>query len=173
MTRAYIIFKGIVQPKNNSVINYTPSCWSKTIRPSFIFWTQIKIFSMSFLTLHWEQCNWNVPRPRNVVRTSVHPLHVPSVVQHSFYETTRILFVCEENKSNDGILILYSVLSRVPLHVNNTCVWCCWCKTRMRWAVFMCSSDLFFNLPLSSLYSFEQCLKVGIMCSTSCVYLPL
>ncbi len=43
-------------------------------RPLFIFWTQIKIFLMkskSFLTLHRQQCNWNVPRPRNVVRTSV------------------------------------------------------------------------------------------------------
>ncbi len=34
------------------------------------------------------------------------------------------------------------------------------------------SSYLFFNLFLSSLYLFEQCLKLGIM-STSCVYLPL
>ncbi len=32
-------------PKNeNSVINYLPSCRSKPVRPSFIFWTQIKIF---------------------------------------------------------------------------------------------------------------------------------
>ncbi len=34
-------------PKNeSSVINYSPSCRSKPIRPSFIFGTQIKIFFM-------------------------------------------------------------------------------------------------------------------------------
>ncbi len=43
-------------PKDvNSVINYSPSCLYKHVRPSFIFGTQIKIFLMkseSFLTLH-------------------------------------------------------------------------------------------------------------------------
>ncbi len=34
-------------PQNeNSVINYSPSCRSKPVRPSFIFRTQIKIFLM-------------------------------------------------------------------------------------------------------------------------------
>ncbi len=57
----------------NSVINYSPSCRSKPVRPSFIFGTQIKICfikSESSLTLHRQQCNWNVPRSRNVARTS-------------------------------------------------------------------------------------------------------
>ncbi len=62
-------------PKNeNSVINYSPSCRSKPVRPSFIFGTQIKIFlikSKSSLTLHRQQHNWNVPRSRNIARTSV------------------------------------------------------------------------------------------------------
>uniref|UniRef100_A0A673KNV9 Target of myb1 like 2 membrane trafficking protein n=1 Tax=Sinocyclocheilus rhinocerous TaxID=307959 RepID=A0A673KNV9_9TELE len=48
-------------PKNeNSVINYSPSCRSKPVRPSFIFRTHIKEFLMkseSFLTLHCQQ--WN------------------------------------------------------------------------------------------------------------------
>jgi len=35
----------VSSPKNeNSVINYSPSCRSKPVRPSFIFGTQIKIF---------------------------------------------------------------------------------------------------------------------------------
>ncbi len=59
-----ISLKGIAHPKN-SVINYSPSCRFKHIRPSFIFGTQIKIFWMeseSSLTLH---------RHRNGARTSV------------------------------------------------------------------------------------------------------
>ncbi len=42
----------------NSVINYSPSCCSKPVRPSFVFGTQIKIFLMkseSFLTLYRQQ----------------------------------------------------------------------------------------------------------------------
>lgn len=46
-------------PKNkNSVINWIRS---KPIRTSFIFGTQIKMKSESFLIRHREQCNWNVP----------------------------------------------------------------------------------------------------------------
>ncbi len=48
--------------KENSVINYSPSCRSKPIRPSFIFRTHIKIFLMkfeSFLTLHRQQGNYH------------------------------------------------------------------------------------------------------------------
>ncbi len=59
---------------HKSVINYSPSCHSKPVRPSFIFGTQIKIFLMkseSYLTLHRQKHNWNVPRSRNVVNTSV------------------------------------------------------------------------------------------------------
>ncbi len=66
------IIKGLVHPQNeNYVINYSPSCRSKPVRPSFIFRTQIKIFMMkceSFLTLHRPQHNCNVPRSRNVAR---------------------------------------------------------------------------------------------------------
>ncbi len=66
------IIKGLVHPQNeNSVINYSTSCRSKPARPSFIFRTQIKIFVMkceSFLTLHRQQHNCNVPRSRNVAR---------------------------------------------------------------------------------------------------------
>ncbi len=51
--------KGLVHPKKkNSPINYSSSCRSKPVRPSFIFGTQIKIFLMesdSSLTLHERQ----------------------------------------------------------------------------------------------------------------------
>ncbi len=50
-----ISLKGIIQI---SVINYSPSCRFKHIRPSFILGTQIKIFwieSESSLTLHRQQ----------------------------------------------------------------------------------------------------------------------
>ncbi len=50
-----ISLKGIIQI---SVINYSPSCRFKPIRPSFILGTQIKIFwieSESSLTLHRQQ----------------------------------------------------------------------------------------------------------------------
>ncbi len=60
-------FKGIIHPKMK-ILSVTPSWRSKPVRPSIIFGTQIKIFLMkseSFLTLHRQQCNWNVPRPRN------------------------------------------------------------------------------------------------------------
>ncbi len=54
-------------PKNgNSVINYSPSCCSKPVRPLFIFGTQIKNFlkkSKSFLTLHRQQHNRQVQGP--------------------------------------------------------------------------------------------------------------
>ncbi len=67
------IFKGIVYPKKFILSLYSPSCRSKPVRPWFIFGTQIKIFmkSKSFLTLHRQQCNWNVHRPRNIVSTSL------------------------------------------------------------------------------------------------------
>ncbi len=73
--RGALSFKGIVHPKNeNSVINYSPSCRSRHVRPSFIFRTQFKMFlmkSQSYLTLHRQQRNWTVPRSRNIVYTSV------------------------------------------------------------------------------------------------------
>ncbi len=60
----------VSSPQNeNSVINYSPSCCSKPVRPSFIFGRQIKMFlikSENYLTLHSQQRNLNVPRSRNV-----------------------------------------------------------------------------------------------------------
>ncbi len=52
------ILKGIVYTNEHSVINYSPSCRSKPIKPSFIFRTQIKIVLMkseSSLTLCRQQ----------------------------------------------------------------------------------------------------------------------
>ncbi len=57
----------VSSPKNeNSVINYSPSCLSKPIRPSFIFATQIKIFLMkseSSQTLHRQQGSYHGQGP--------------------------------------------------------------------------------------------------------------
>ncbi len=58
--------------------------------------------SESFLTLHRQQCNWNVPRSRNS-KDIVKIVHVTSVVQPQFYEAMRILFVHKENKNNKFI----------------------------------------------------------------------
>ncbi len=112
-----------------SVINYSPLC--RSIRPSFIFGTQIKIFLMkskSFLTLHRRQHTWNVPR--NIFNS-------PCDIRHSTvilwsYENT---FVRKENKNNDFIQQFFSssrlqrratIVERVsrcihglPLRVNN------------------------------------------------------
>ncbi len=45
----FFAFKGIVQPKNlKYLINYSPSCHSRSLRPLFIFRTQIKIFMMKY-----------------------------------------------------------------------------------------------------------------------------
>ncbi len=62
-------FKGIVHPKKEyPVINYSPSCHSKPVRPSFIFRTQTKIFMMEISAPAWtmkppyylvHKDNWN------------------------------------------------------------------------------------------------------------------
>ncbi len=92
-------------PKNeNSVINYSPSCRSKPIRPLFIFGTQIKIFLMKYessLTLHRQQCNCNVPRSRNVARTSVKQTMWHQWLNFGFVKLREYFFVRKENKNNN------------------------------------------------------------------------
>ncbi len=66
----------------NSLINYSPSCHSKHVRPLFIFRSQIKIFLMkseSFLALHRQQWNWHVhiQDGKDIVKI----VHATSVVQ--------------------------------------------------------------------------------------------
>jgi len=76
----------VSSPKNgeNSVINYSPSCLSKSIRPLFIFGTQIKIFLMksdTFLSLHWEQRNlFKVQNDRKDHYVIIKVIHVTPVV---------------------------------------------------------------------------------------------
>ncbi len=73
-------------PKNeNSVINYSPSCHCKPVRPSFIFGTQIKIF---FYYPYRPQHNCNVLRSRNIASSSVKIVNLSSGVQ-TFYEARR------------------------------------------------------------------------------------
>ncbi len=69
------VVKGVVHPKMKILSLITQlHVISKPLSPSFIFGAQIKmvlIKSESSLTLHRQERNWNVPRPRNIVRTSV------------------------------------------------------------------------------------------------------
>ncbi len=77
------ILKGLFPKNENYVINYSPSCPSKPVRPSFIFRTQIKIFLMkskSFLTLHRQQWNFHVQGPK-VSKDIIKMVHVTLVVQ--------------------------------------------------------------------------------------------
>ncbi len=96
--------KGLVHPKMKIVINYSPSCRSKPVRPSFIFGTQIKMFFMkseSYQTLHRQQCNWNVPRSRNVVNTSVKQSMWHQWLNFSFATLREYFFLRKENKNNN------------------------------------------------------------------------
>ncbi len=64
----------------------------QTVRPSFIFGTQIKIF----LPLHRQQlkCSQTQKRSKDIGKT----VHVTSVAQLQFCKAMRILFVLKENK---------------------------------------------------------------------------
>ncbi len=70
-----IVNAGIVHSKRKSLSLITLALMSfQTVRPLFIFGTEIKIFLMkseSSQTLHRQQRNCNVPSPRNAARTSV------------------------------------------------------------------------------------------------------
>ncbi len=68
----------------NSVINYSPSCRSKPIRPSFIFGTQIKSILMkseSFLTLHIDGNGTTTFKAQKRSKDIIKIVHVTSVVQ--------------------------------------------------------------------------------------------
>ncbi len=43
----------------------------------------------------------NTVEAHKSIKNIVKIVHLPSVVQSEFYDATRILFVCEENKNND------------------------------------------------------------------------
>ncbi len=80
------------------VINYSPSCRSKPLRPSFLFRTQIRIVlikSECFLTLHRQQ-GYHVQGPEGS-KDIDKIVHVTSVVQLSFHDAMGILFVHKEN----------------------------------------------------------------------------
>ncbi len=109
----------------NSVINYSPSCRSKPIRPSFIFWTQIKIFlikSESFLTLHRQQRNYHVQGPERycskVIVNIVHVTYSGSTIILWSYENT---FLCAKKTKKQlystvllFLVSLQRVFTRVP-----------------------------------------------------------
>ncbi len=120
-----IYYWRVSSPQNdNSVINISPSCHSKPIRPSFIFRTQIKIFFIkceSSLALHRQQRNCNVPRPRNVVRTSINSPCKTVLSSIQLCEATRILFERKENKKSCSAIFreYHNAYVRFPQSVNN------------------------------------------------------
>ncbi len=113
--------KSIVHPKNtNSVINYSPSCCSKPVRPSFVFGTQIKIFLMkseSFLTLHRQQGSNHVQGPdryQNHRQNSPCDISGSTVILWSYSNT----FCCAKKKKKKR---LYSTI--LLLHVTVAPFW--------------------------------------------------
>ncbi len=100
----------------------------KILSSSFIFGTQITIFlikSESSLTLRRQQCSCNVPRSRNVVRTSVKIVHkennnniIYSTILLPELPSSAILeSIPENNQRNQHCL--HSVDSARMLNVNN------------------------------------------------------
>ncbi len=93
----------VSSPKNeNCIINYSPSCRSKPVSPSFIFGTQINIFFMNLRAL-WPSIDSKDPYTiiaQTCSKDIGKIIHVTSGVQPQFYEATRIIFVCKENKNN-------------------------------------------------------------------------
>ncbi len=58
--------------------------------------------SESYLTLHRQQHNWNVPMSRNVVNTSVKPCDISgSTSVLRCYKNTQSIFLRKENKNNN------------------------------------------------------------------------
>jgi len=99
MTEFDIIIKGLVHPK--IVINYSPSCRSKPIRPSFIFRTQIKIFFDEIRQLSDLHIDCNVITTFKAQKGSkdiVKIVHVTIVVQNDTGEKELLnkvaIFVC-------------------------------------------------------------------------------
>ncbi len=89
------IHGGDSSPKNeNSVINYSPSCRSKHVRPLFVFGTQIKIYFLLNPRALRPCIDSKGPTTFKVQKGTKNIdkiVHVTSVVQPSFYEAMRIL----------------------------------------------------------------------------------
>ncbi len=125
-----------------SLITYTShSCHFKPIRPSFIFWTQIKIFLMkseSFLTLHRQQHNWNIQGLKGS-KDSVKIVHVTSQWFNPNFMKLREYFLCAKKTK---ITLFNNFFSSVSVFAvrsqeyhdifavrsqeyHDKCVWCC------------------------------------------------
>ncbi len=111
------------------IINYSPSCRSKLVRPSFIFGTQIKIFLMnseSSLILFIDHKVSYMIKAQKRSKEIVKIIHVTSVVQSKYFEVTRILFV-RKRKKNYFIqqfissASLYSIVLECITFINNVC----------------------------------------------------
>ncbi len=90
------MFKGIVCPiMKIYVINYTPSCRSKPVRPLLILWTKITILLIKFESF-WPCIDFQG--------------HVTFSVQHHFLKAMRILFVLKKTKNN----VFFQTISSLP-----------------------------------------------------------
>ncbi len=72
----------------------------------FIFRTQIKMFLIKSetLTLHRQQHNWNVPRSRNEVNTSVKQSMWHQWLNLNFATLREYLFFCAKKTKNNNLL---------------------------------------------------------------------
>ncbi len=88
------------------VINYSPSCRSKAVRPSFIFETQFKIFLIKSKKSYSKVTTTIKVQKRSKDISKI--VHVTSGVQGVILWSYDHFFVRKENKSNDYIQPLMS-----------------------------------------------------------------
>ncbi len=99
--------KGLVHPKWKFCQLLLTLMSFRTVRPSFIFGIQMKIFLMkseSFLTIHRQQSNWHV-RGQKDSKEIIKIIHVTSVVQPNVMKL-REQVLCAKKKKNDSLLSL-------------------------------------------------------------------
>lgn len=106
--------------------------------------------SESFLTLHGQQCSWNILWPRNIVRTSL-----GCSVLHRLFKN---------NYSSQWFLLFLVVLHGYSRECSNTCVWSCWCKP---WNARACVVVLFWVAVESDQEEKKSLKKVVILCAQS------
>ncbi len=118
----------------NAAINY--SCHFKPIRPSFIFWTQIKIFLMkseSFLTLHRQQHNWNIQDLKGS-KDSIKIVHVTSQWFNPNFMKLREYFLCAKKTKITNLFNNFfssvSVFGRRSQEYHDKCMLYCYVLTK-------------------------------------------
>ncbi len=111
--------------KYNFVINYSPSCRSKPVRPSFIFRTQVEIFFIKSDPF-WPCIDSNVTTTFKAQKRSK---DIVKIVHLWSYENT---FLCTKNKNNEFIqqFIFFHVSLHHPFTRVTQRMCCCLCRVR-------------------------------------------